>query len=335
MSTSIWSSPATRIIGKAKKHGMLYLNDDEFVFVHALTSEILPINVLSVSVTEQITRIPGSISLIKHNLLRIDDRESDSASCFIIKVGTAEILNQHLDRLRFEKLKLIQSLQSLAEKEEREFTESRVQARQKRQAFRESLQHEKRANCPKLTETKLSQSHSTEARTLITEQTSAFSKDEQVSRERMIFPPANVPQPIEKDFTAAEKNSLIQEMVNYLTLRILFLEQSEKRESIQNCTAFPIPDYNEESNVRKKKKLFVRDVIYCLELRALALEKMESRLFDTEIPYTDIARVAVIILGINPYHQPKLQLYNRLRKQFGNDQGSEYYYQTVGLLSSR
>ena len=175
----------------------------------------------------------------------------------------------------------------MLQQEDERFLASRQQARQKRIAFREHLQQEKRETTSTKLESQKKESHVDKAYVPVAEQHS-------------------------------------------------YLEHKEQSLGVPDLSPMiPVSPKEKSSISSKKKKPFIEDIIFCLEQRILSIEKMENRLYSIGLPANDVARIAVIILGINPHHQPKLHLYNQLRKQYGNDQGKEYYYQTVELLNTR
>ena len=286
MEASIWSSPATRVIGRSKCRGTLFLGKDEFVFCHALSSDIIPFNILTVSITEGFAKVPRIPSIRKHNLLHIEDEESNVSSYFIVAAGTAEEINQHVYSMRAKRIKQNQKKLIVIQQEIDRLEAARQQAKNKRIAFRERLKKEKQ------------------------EGFEGKSSEQQYE-----------PQIKEADSTQLLTNT-----------PILATKQLPPEKDTPFATA--LSPYDAKC-FDAKRRAFVQDIIMCLEHRKLSLERMEKKLLANGIPAADAARIAVIILGVNLNRQPKLQLYNRLKKYYGKDQGSTYYYQTVGLLYSR
>ena len=298
MENNVYRIPAIRFDGKRRCKGYLSLFEKQFVFSHDLSCDIYPFDLKAVSITESKAKILGSFQNKSEQIIHISINQKNSDIRFRVPYGTANILNQALNRIEECRVNEEKLVEKDAIAEQNKLYQFRSKAKEKRhanwlklQSMRDTHNAEnfaadikpEESHCP--THVDLTYHNPTEERNK-PPVSNVFSSIQTVRR--------RVSDSIHLTKSKSEKD---QEKKEHNSNRLLYQDEVQR-------------------------KVVLQRLILLLSQHAKLLEDIENKLsMKTMIDTDDIHRVASIYLNIKNRHQGTKALYNELRKQYGNDVG--------------
>lgn len=335
MSEEVWRCSAIRIVGKEKCLSTLTLNKHGFIFQHDLSSDIIPINILTVFTSEQLPRVPGSFT--KKKVLIISKSCENEPPLFILKDASSDEINNHIEIMREAFLSNENRKEQFINEERVALDAARESARSRRKLIREQIKKKHAAQRAK-EETNQSPTVEIIVDRIAKDQTPLhLSKpNDRPSKEPLYSsnepPIKHITQDaihIEQDTDQAgnELHDYYQQIINCVNSHTQTKTSTDSASSIQNSTRLAKDAY--------AKHNLTLQVIRILEMRCEMLE-LEDALQIYFVPPQYVPTVARIIYDLNSrkQKQPKLFLYNKLRQQYGNAVGTRYYHEVVHFLNT-
>lgn len=335
MSEKVWSCSAIRIVGKEKCLGTLILNKHEFIFQHDLSSDFIPINILTAFTNERLFRVPGCFT--KRKVLIISNSCENESPMFILKGSSSDEINKHIEIMREAFLSSENERAQLLIEEQVALDAARESARSRRKLIREQIKKKRAAQRVK-EETTQSPTAEITGDSIAKGQTPLhLSKPNGRPAKEPSCSPNEAPAIYVSQDKAKVKgeanqagnglHDYYQQIANCLNAYVQTKASYHSSSLVQNGKRAVENAY--------AKHALILQIIHILDMRCEMLE-LEDALQMYFVSPQDVPKVARIIYDLNSrkQKQPKLFLYNILRHQFGNVVGTQYYHEVVHFLNA-